>query len=103
VFGDRQISIKAVTQHESPFAATEGSAMVVVLTDVAQEGQMRAALEEIARLEVVREKAGGDSGGRGARRVQTMKFAVVLPDGAADEPIRTLTVRPPSKRRRFPT
>ncbi len=56
VFGDRQISLRAVTQHESPSAATDGSAMVVVLTDVAQEGQMRAALEQIARLEVVREK-----------------------------------------------
>lgn len=56
VFGDRQISIRAVTQHESVVAASDGSAMVVVLTDVAQEGQMRAALEEIGRLDVVRER-----------------------------------------------
>ncbi len=56
VFGDRQISLKAVTQHESAAAASDGSAMVVVLTDVAQEGQMSTALKEIGDLDVVREK-----------------------------------------------
>jgi homoserine dehydrogenase len=56
VFGDRQISIRAVTQHESAAAASDGSAMVVAVTDVSQEGQMVAALKEIVGLDVVREK-----------------------------------------------
>ncbi|MDM8005595.1 MAG: homoserine dehydrogenase [Phycisphaerae bacterium] len=55
IFGDRQISLKAVTQHESAAAASDGSAMVVVLTDVAQEGQVQAALKEIGSLDIVRE------------------------------------------------
>jgi len=55
VFGDRQISLKAVTQHESAAAASDGSAMVVVLTDVALEGHLQAALKEISSLDIVRE------------------------------------------------
>jgi len=55
VFGDRQISLKAVTQHESAAAASDGSAMVVVLTDVALEGHLQAALKEISSLAIVRE------------------------------------------------
>jgi homoserine dehydrogenase len=53
-FGDREISLRAVTQHESP--GPNGVVSVVVLTHMAQEGQMRAALAEIAKLEAVREK-----------------------------------------------
>jgi homoserine dehydrogenase len=56
VFGDRQISLKALTQHEPPATADEGVVPVVVLTDVAKEGHMRAALREIAALEAVREQ-----------------------------------------------
>lgn len=56
VFGDRKISLKAITQHE-PHGGTEDDIVpIVVLTDVAKEGRMRAALEEIAALEVVREQ-----------------------------------------------
>ena len=44
--------LKAVTQHESADAASDGSAMVVVLTDVAQEWQMSTALKEIGALDV---------------------------------------------------
>ncbi len=54
VFGDRDIGLRAVTQHE--YGGTEPSAVVpvVVLTHQTTEGQMRAALEVISRLEVVR-------------------------------------------------
>jgi homoserine dehydrogenase len=56
VFGDRQISLKAITQHEPPASGDEGIVPVVVLTDVAREGHMRGALEEIASLDAVRER-----------------------------------------------
>jgi homoserine dehydrogenase len=55
LFGDRGISIRAVTQHE-PDTATEGSVPVVVITHVAREGDMRAALAQIASLSAVREQ-----------------------------------------------
>ncbi|MGQ9651768.1 MAG: homoserine dehydrogenase [Phycisphaerae bacterium] len=55
VFGDRQISLKAVTQHETPQVPGDGTATVVVLTDVAQEGHVQAALKEIGLLDIVHE------------------------------------------------
>ncbi|UCD29290.1 MAG: homoserine dehydrogenase [Planctomycetota bacterium] len=55
VFGDRQISLRAVTQHEPVTESDTDAVPVVVLTHEAQEGKMRAALEEIANLDVVHE------------------------------------------------
>ncbi|NLX12949.1 MAG: homoserine dehydrogenase [Phycisphaerales bacterium] len=56
VFGARQISIRAVTQHERVEAAVGGSVSVVVLTHEAVEGRMREALDEISALDVVQAK-----------------------------------------------
>jgi len=56
IFGDRKISLKAITQHEPHGGAEDDIVPVVILTDVAKEGRMRAALEEIAALEVVQEQ-----------------------------------------------
>ena len=56
VFGDREISLRAVTQHETANHVNNGTVSVVVVTHEAQEGQMRSALEQIAGLDVVREK-----------------------------------------------
>lgn len=53
-FGDRRISLRAITQHE-PDSTQRDTVPVVVLTDVAREGEMRAALQEIASLDSVRE------------------------------------------------
>ncbi len=55
VFGDRQISLRAVTQHEPSGNGPGSTVPVVVLTHEAREGQMRAALQEIASLGAVRE------------------------------------------------
>ncbi|GMV98339.1 MAG: homoserine dehydrogenase [Phycisphaerae bacterium] len=54
VFGDRGISLRAITQHETAAPAADGTVPVLVTTDVALEGQMRQALAEIAALPVVR-------------------------------------------------
>ena len=54
VFGDYEISLRAVTQHESPEEAASNVVRVAVLTHLAPEGQMRKALKEIADLDVVR-------------------------------------------------
>jgi homoserine dehydrogenase len=54
VFGDHEISLRAVTQHESPEEAASNVVPVAVLTHLAPEGQMRKALKEIADLDVVR-------------------------------------------------
>jgi len=56
VFGDRGISLRAVTQHESNDGADDNAVPVVVLTHEAVEGRMREALAEIAALGDVREK-----------------------------------------------
>ena len=56
VFGDRQISLRAVMQHEAAGVRVGETVPVIVLTDEAQEGQMRAALAQIAGLDVVRER-----------------------------------------------
>ena len=56
VFGERKISLKAITQHEPHGDAGTDIVPVVVLTDVAKEGRMRAALEEIAALAAVQEQ-----------------------------------------------
>jgi len=56
VFGDHEISLRAVTQHESARPAADGVVPVAVLTHLAPEGQMRQALDEIAALDVVRAK-----------------------------------------------
>ncbi len=56
VFGAKQISLRAVTQHERADTAAGGSVSVVVLTHEAVEGRMREALNEIAALDVVQAK-----------------------------------------------
>jgi homoserine dehydrogenase len=53
VFGAHQISLRALTQHEAATPAGNGAVPIVVMTHVAQEGQMRAALAEIASLSSV--------------------------------------------------
>jgi homoserine dehydrogenase len=53
-FGDRRISLRAVTQHETSGEGGD-TVPVVVLTHEAREGQMRAALAEITALDAVRE------------------------------------------------
>jgi len=55
VFGERGISLRAVTQHEQNHAGPDGTVPVVVLTHEAVEGHMREALQEIAALADVRE------------------------------------------------
>jgi len=54
IFGDRGISLRAVTQHESAGPSTDGVVPIVVMTHLAREAKMRAALREIEKLEVVR-------------------------------------------------
>lgn len=54
IFGDRGISLGAVTQHEPKGPTADGTVPIVVMTHVAQEGQMRAALREIESLDVIR-------------------------------------------------
>jgi len=54
IFGAHDISLRAVIQHESPDGGSGDVVPVMVLTHLAAEGRMRRALEEIARLEVVR-------------------------------------------------
>jgi len=54
VFGDHEISLRAVTQHESPGEAVSDVVPVAVLTHLAPEGRMRKALKEIADLDAVR-------------------------------------------------
>jgi len=56
VFGDRGISLRAVTQHEPHDGGPGATVSVVVLTHEAVEGSMRQALEEIAALADVRDK-----------------------------------------------
>lgn len=56
VFAEHAISLRAVTQHEPPPSAQDGVVPVVVLTAMAQEKQMRQALEQIAAQPVVRAK-----------------------------------------------
>ncbi len=54
VFGNHQVSLSAVTQHEPATGTADAVVPVVVLTHEGREGQMRAALAEIAALDVVR-------------------------------------------------
>ena len=56
VFGERNISLSAVTQHEPAPGTAPDIVPVVVLTHEAKEGDMSAALQTIAALDVVREK-----------------------------------------------
>lgn len=56
IFGDRSISLRAVTQHEPAPEAGDDTVPVVVLTHEAMEGHMRAALKEIAELDAVRDR-----------------------------------------------
>jgi homoserine dehydrogenase len=56
IFGDRGISLRAITQHEPAQPLGDGSVPVVVMTHVAQEAQMRAAIGEIEALEAVRSR-----------------------------------------------
>lgn len=53
IFGDRQISLRAITQHESVTDPQTDTVIVIVLTHEAQEGKMREALKEIEALDVV--------------------------------------------------
>ena len=53
VFGDHAISLRAVTQHESPPGHRNDAVPIVVLTEETDEGRMRTALAEIARLACV--------------------------------------------------
>jgi len=55
IFGDRQISLRAVTQHEPVTESGDTTVPVAVLTHEAQEGKMREALKEISDLDVVHE------------------------------------------------
>jgi homoserine dehydrogenase len=55
VFGAREISLRAVTQHE-PNDGGADTVPVIVLTHQAAEGRMREALQEIASLDIVRQK-----------------------------------------------
>ena len=54
VFGEHGISLRAVTQHESAGQPDGDNVPVMVLTHVAREGRMGEALDQIARLEVVK-------------------------------------------------
>ncbi len=54
-FGDRHISLRAVTQHEPPTDGSTNAVPVVVLTHIAEEGHMRAALKEIGEMDFIRE------------------------------------------------
>jgi homoserine dehydrogenase len=54
IFGDHGISLRAVTQHEPAVPLTDGTVPIVVMTHVAQEGQMRTALQEIESLAATR-------------------------------------------------
>ena len=54
VFGEHGISLRAVTQHESAGQPDGDNVPVMVLTHVAREGRMGEALEQIAKLEVVK-------------------------------------------------
>jgi len=56
VFGEHEISLRAVTQHESPSRPGDDSVPVVVLTHIAREGRMREALDQIAKLPVVKSR-----------------------------------------------
>ena len=53
IFGDRQISISSVLQHE-PAESGADSVPVVITTNTALEGNLRAALAEVGRLEAVK-------------------------------------------------
>jgi homoserine dehydrogenase len=53
VFGNHNISLSAVVQHESPKGQGDG-VPIVVTTHIAREGNVRSALAELARLDVVR-------------------------------------------------
>ncbi|MBI4582216.1 MAG: homoserine dehydrogenase [Planctomycetes bacterium] len=55
-FGDKDISLRAVTQHEPNLTNGSDAVPVVVLTHEAVEGHMREALREIAGLAIVRDK-----------------------------------------------
>lgn len=56
-FGERKISLRAVTQHEyARRPAGDGIVPILVTTDVAREDQMRLAVAEIEALEVVRSR-----------------------------------------------
>jgi homoserine dehydrogenase len=54
VFGNHGISLRAITQHETAAPVADGVVPIVVMTHVAQEGHMRAALAEIESLSAVR-------------------------------------------------
>ncbi len=56
VFGEHQISLSAIVQHEAPEPAVENVVPVVVLTHTAREGNVQEALRRVERLDVVREK-----------------------------------------------
>ncbi len=56
VFGDRGISLRAVTQHEPAGRGSLDTVPVVVLTHEAAEGRMREALQAIAGLDMVRDQ-----------------------------------------------
>ncbi|MHC4444777.1 MAG: homoserine dehydrogenase [Planctomycetota bacterium] len=55
IFGDRKISLRAVTQHESFTESQTDTVPLVVLSHEAREEEMRKALKEIEDLEVVHE------------------------------------------------
>ncbi|HSW46475.1 MAG TPA: homoserine dehydrogenase [Phycisphaerae bacterium] len=54
VFGEHRISLRAMTQHESPARPDDEVVPVMVLTHNAREGGMSKALSEIANLGVVK-------------------------------------------------
>ena len=56
IFGESNISLSAVTQHEPATGTAADVVPVIVLTHEAREGDMRTALETIAALDVVRDK-----------------------------------------------
>lgn len=54
VFGEHDISLRAVTQHESPGGPNDEVVPVMILTHAAREGRMRRALEQIEALDAVK-------------------------------------------------
>lgn len=53
IFGERAISLSAITQHEAGSKAPHGAVPVAITTHIAREGAMREAIREIESLDVV--------------------------------------------------
>jgi homoserine dehydrogenase len=56
VFGDHGISLRVVEQHDQPAGGQNGGVPVIILTDVAQEGNMRNAIDELHGLDCIKSR-----------------------------------------------